>query len=209
MIFLLGGIFFASFLPLFVSSRFWAFSALILQSVLVASYGLYELHFMSNTDSWLRIADLVVMRMIILPLFLIGILKKFRDPPGLELIPENLVSWIVAISFVILSYKLGSSLFPGDFTAALRMGTLTFMIAAAFLILAFQPHYRTQVVALLFFENGIAFLETFSAHPEPWIIQASFAAVFLSLLIVLNRFLFHFAELDQSPETLEPEREVL
>lgn len=209
MTYLLLGYFLACFIPLFISSWRTAIFGLALQAGFVALL-LARVH-----DPWthpgtaIQIAELLFIRMIVLPALIAGTLKRFKTGPELDLIPANLVAWGIAIGLLILSYSMGQRLYPEDLYFALHLGTSAFALLASLLVLALQRNAIGQALGILLFESGISLFESQMQHSQPWFIQFGISLVFLGLIIVASRFLLHFRKLDQAPAQVTEEGDVL
>jgi hydrogenase-4 membrane subunit HyfE len=98
----------------------------------------------------------------------------------LDLMPSNLFAWGVAISLIILAFKLGDGAHAD--VRALTLGVVAATAMIAFLVLATNLEPAAQLVALLFMENALALFETLM--PEPWPLPVHLAVSCVYVLTV-------------------------
>ena len=113
MILYLTGFLIAIFFPLFISSWRVAFLGLTLQGLCTSLITLNR-GIVFEPDSVLRMLDLICLRFIAIPVVFLGILRPVRPKSEFDLIPANLVTWILAAGLLILSLSLGYRLYPED-----------------------------------------------------------------------------------------------
>lgn len=202
MIFYLTGFMVAIFFPLFVSSWRVAFLGLALQGLCIALVSLgHGIAF--ETTSLLQMMDLVCLRFIAVPVVFLVIVRKIRHKPEFDLIPANLVTWILAIGLLIMALSLGHRLYPEDLVLTFHTGAVASAFLAGLFILSVQGEPLGQMIGLLYFESGLTLFENFG-HREPWFIQMSISLLFLWLLILMGRFVHKFAHTESETEPALP-----
>ena len=212
MIFYLCGFLVAVFLPLFVSSWRVAILGIALQGLCIAFIS-FSQGIVFEPDSILRLVDLVCLRFIAVPVVFFGLLRHCRPAPSFDLIPANLVTWILSLGLLILGLNLGHRLHPEDLSKAFLTGAVACALLVGLLILSVQIDNLGQMVGLLYIESGITLFETLG-HQEPWFIQIALSLLFLWLLGLMGRFSQKFIRVepanDDSKRELNPlGREVL
>ena len=194
MIFYLCGFLIAVFFPLFVSSWRVAFLGIALQGLCIAMVSLSQgIEF--DPDSILRLVDLVCLRFMAVPVVFFGLLRKNRPGPEFDLIPANLVTWILAVGLLILGLSLGHRLYPEDLALTFHTGAVACVLLIGLLVLSVQVETLGQMVGLLYIESGITLFETLSPR-EPWFIQVPLSLLFLWLLGLMGRFAQKFTRIE-------------
>ncbi len=190
----LTGFLIAVFFPLFVSSWRVAFLCVALQglcTLLVSIDGgiLFDL------DSIVQIMDIICLRFIGVPLVFLWVLRKVSLGREFDLIPANLVTWIIAVGLLILSLSLGPRLYPENLTLTFHAGSVAGAFLVALLILSVQEEPLGQMIGLLFLESALRLFESLG-HREPWFIQIATSFIFLWLLVLMGRFVQKFSRME-------------
>jgi len=201
---LLVSLFFASW-----RVAFWALAAEFFIAGLILLRG-------ETIESWsirIQMFDLLILRAIVVPLLLIGALKKLKLAREFDTVPANLVIWLFALVLMIGSYWLGKKLFPNDLREAFHIGTSVSGVLLGLFILSNQNRILGQVIGLLTFEAGILLTEVMGHHNELWELQVGLTLIFLWTILLFFEFLNKFSKVDTEqgidPAAILVERDVL
>lgn len=196
--------------PLFFGSWRLALAGLGAQAWLMLGL---ELGGARSEHAWsavLAVLDLGLLRGLAVPLLLARIAhRSARDALPLELLPGDLLYWVVAGLLVALGVELGVHLLPGDLAGAARISTAT---AELLLGLGLIAHHRTafgQAIGMLTVENGAVLFEGVLGAAWPAPIHLGLTAVFGGLLLLVLAFLRDELDASHAPIETSPEVEVL
>lgn len=137
----------------------------------------------------LLLVDLVVLRTVFVPRYLYGILRRQRAPRRSEVIPANLLSWVLAAGLVLLSFRFARALAPGDAEARMHLAVGTAGLLLGFLVLATQTTAFGQTVGVLRIENAIALFELAAGHGLPLPVQLGVTAALVLAVLTFGSFL--------------------
>ncbi len=174
--------------PLFVASWRLSLAGLAAQGMLMASIR-YQLDpELSSAGAWFDLFDLVIVRGIAAPLALYSVLLSQRASSRNDVIPPNLMSWTLAIVFVIGGFRFADMLVPADpvehgFVAVASAGLLL-----GLLVLATQVGPFSQMVGALRIENAIAMLEVSATKEDDDLAMKIAQIVILIGTIILFRW---------------------
>lgn len=145
--------------PLFVATWHTSLYGLGTQGMLMAMIAWRLGHRATDVHAWLTIADLALVRGLLVPTAIYGVQREANVPARHDVIAPNLLSWTVALGMVLVSFGFAELLVPepGDqrtLVAVTTAGTLL-----GFLVLASQSSPFGQIVGALRIENSIALLE--------------------------------------------------
>ena len=152
--------------PLFVASWRLSLFGLAVQGILLATIS-YQLD--PNLDSvaaWIGLFDLLIVRGLGAPLVLYAVLLKQGAPPRNDVLPPNLMSWTLAVAFLIGGFRFADLLVPVE---GMEHGFVAVAAAAlllGLLVLATQTGVFSQIVGALRIENAIALLEMSGSHGD-------------------------------------------
>lgn len=152
--------------PLFVASWRLSLFGLAVQGLLMATIS-YQLD--PNLDSvaaWIGLFDLVIVRGLGAPVLLYSVLLEQRAPPRNDVLSPNLMSWTLAVAFLIGGFRFADLLVPVE---GIEHGFVAVAAAAlllGLLVLATQTGPFSQMVGALRIENAIALLEMSGSHGE-------------------------------------------
>jgi hydrogenase-4 membrane subunit HyfE len=176
--------------PLFVASWRLSLLGLAAQGVLMAAIR-YQLDpSLDNVDAWVRLFDLVVVRGLGAPLALYAVLRAQRAPARNDVLPPNLMSWTLAIAFVLVAFRFADLLVTvegaeHDFVATAAAGLLL-----GLLVLATQTGPFSQMVGALRIENAIALLELSEhAHGQDLAMTLAQTALVIATLLLFQWYL--------------------
>jgi hydrogenase-4 membrane subunit HyfE len=145
--------------PLFVASWRLSLAGLAAQAMLMTSIS-YQLdpRFDSAT-AWFELFDLLIVRGFAAPLALYTVLLSQRASPRNDVIPPNLMSWTLAIVFVIGGFRFADMLVPAEGAEHGFVAVASAALLLGLLVLATQTGPFSQMVGVLRIENAIALLE--------------------------------------------------
>jgi hydrogenase-4 membrane subunit HyfE len=182
----------ALLISLFISSWRLAFLAVAGESLLT---GLILIK-TNGFESWptrIQVCDLIFVRAVIVPLFLMSLLKKIKSEIDYDIIPANFVIWIFAIMLLIVSFWFGQILSPYEVKIS---GYIGLPIAGALIgifILANQISIIGQILGILTLEASIVLTEVISNHHQTWGLQLGLSFVFIWMILIFWSFLKHFS----------------
>jgi hypothetical protein len=185
---------------LFIASWQIAFFAVALEFLL----GGFILIRMDGLETWtarIQACDLIFLRALIAPAFLMGLMKKSKFISNYNTVPANFVIWTFAVVLLIASFWFGQILFPSDFQSAGYLGTAIAGALIGIFVLANQTSVIGQIVGILTLEASIVLSEIVNSHHQIWGLQMGLSLVFIWMILVIWRFLKHFSAL----ETAQPE----
>jgi len=128
-----------------------------------------------SLHSAITMAEILVIRAVVAPLMLRRATVR-REEPNFDLMPSNLLIWMIAIALVVLAFEFGA---PDRADNALGLGVVAATVAVALLLLSTNPAPPAQLVAVLFMENALALFETMLPQPWPLPVHASLSAIYL------------------------------
>lgn len=152
--------------PLFVASWRLSLFGLAVQGILMATIS-YQLDpHIDSFGAWIGLFDLIVVRGLAAPALLYSVLLRQGAPPRNDVLPPNLMSWTLAVAFLIGGFRFADLLVPTD---GIEHGFVAVAAAAlllGLLVLATQTGPFSQMVGVLRIENAIALLEISSSHDD-------------------------------------------
>jgi hydrogenase-4 component E len=145
--------------PLFVASWRLSLFGLAAQGMLMATIS-YQLDpNLESATAWFELFDLVIVRGLVAPIAIYTVLIAQRASPRNDVIPPNLMSWTLAIVFVIGGFRFADMLVPAQGAEHGFVAVASAALLLGLLILATQTGPFSQMVAALRIENAIALLE--------------------------------------------------
>lgn len=150
--------------PLFVASWRLSLFGLAAQGLLMAWIAYEGRPALDTVDAWVNLFDLAVVRGIGAPLALFLVLRSHRAPPRNDVLPPNLMSWTLAIAFVLIAFRFADMLVPVDGIEQSFVAVATAALLLGLLVLATQTGPFSQIVGVLRIENAIALFELGGAH---------------------------------------------
>lgn len=180
----------ALLLPLFLASWRTSLVGLSLQGLLAGAIA-YRLHPNPSTlGEWLQMADLVVVRGLFAPLVLHAVLIKQGAERRNDVIPPNLLSWTLAVTLVLVSFRFAGRLdvAPGEQQTLVAVAGSGVMLGL--LVLASQSTPFSQMMGALRIENAIVLLELGGEHHASQLpIQIGLIVVFVATLALFRWYL--------------------
>jgi hydrogenase-4 membrane subunit HyfE len=177
-------------LPLFVASWRTSIFGLGCQGLLMASIAHRLEPDPRAAQDFVLLADLAIVRGLIVPFALYGILRARNTPARNDVIPPNLLSWTVALSLVLASFSFAEVLVPEAGEQRTLVAVATAGMLLGFLVLATQSDPLSQMIGALRIENAIALLELGGKKAEPPLgLQLALLAVFVTTLAYFRFYL--------------------
>lgn len=146
-------------------------------------------------DALLAVADLGLLRGVVMPVLLYRVLARLGTPRRVEPIPANLLSWTLAGGLVLLAFRFAQ--LPGlaqGTLGATHLAVATAALLLGFYILASRGEPLSQIIGLLRIENAIALFELASPHEASAPLRVGLAAVYLATVLTYLGFLTRFGE---------------
>lgn len=143
-------------LPLFVGSWRTSLAGLCSQGILLA-WVAYRIHpELDTAGQWITLFDLVVVRGIGAPLFLYRVMRAHRVAARYDVLPPNLLSWTIALVFVMIAFNVADTLVPESGDPETMIAVATTGLLLGFLILATQAGPFSQIAGAIRIENAVA-----------------------------------------------------
>ena len=155
----------------------------------------------------LLLIDFVLVRGVLAPRYLYGIMKSRNAPPRNDVIPANLLFWTLAGTIVLLAFRCAGTLSHGDAAAVTNLAVAGAALFLGMLVLSTQNSPFSQIVGVLRLENGIALFEIGSPHRFSIPVQIGVALIFFVSVLLLGNFLDRL--LDPVVRVDSPERPTL
>jgi hydrogenase-4 membrane subunit HyfE len=152
--------------PLFVASWRLSLYGLGVQGVLMAAISYQIDPDLSTATAWYELFDLAIVRGIIAPLALYTVLISQRATQRNDVVPPNLMTWTLAIVFVIGGFRFADMLVPAELVEHDFVAVATAALLLGLLVLATQTGPFSQMIGALRIENAIAALELSSTRDD-------------------------------------------
>jgi hydrogenase-4 membrane subunit HyfE len=166
--------------PLFIATWRTSLYGLGAQGVLMGLVAWRLGHGAADASAWLTLADLVLVRGLVVPAALYDVQSSANVPARHDVIAPNLLSWTVALGMVLVSFGFAELLVPEPGDQRTLVAVTTAGVLLGFLVLASQSSPFGQMVGALRIENSIALLELGGArHEPPLFLQLALLAVFI------------------------------
>jgi hydrogenase-4 component E len=177
-------------IPLFVATWRTSLLGLGCQGVLMALIA-RQLEPAPNTfGDWLRLFELAIVRGIVAPLALYGVLRKRNTPRRNDVIPPNLLSWTLAFSLVLVSFSFAELLVRDSGEQQTLVAVASTGILLGFLVLSTQSAPFSQMIGALRIENAIALLELGGKrHESPIAIQLGLLGIYAATVAFFYSYL--------------------
>jgi hydrogenase-4 membrane subunit HyfE len=145
--------------PLFVASWRLSLFGLAAQGLIMAWIAYEGRPELDTVDAWVTLFDLAIVRGIAAPLALYLVLRSHRAPTRNDVLPPNLMSWTLAIGFVLIAFRFADMLVPAEGSEQSFVAVATAALLLGLLVLATQTGPFSQMVGALRIENAIALFE--------------------------------------------------
>jgi hydrogenase-4 component E len=177
-------------IPLFVATWRTSLIGLGCQGVLMALIA----HHLESTPNavggWFALVEFGVVRGLVAPLALYGVLRARKTPGRNDVIPPNLLSWTLALGMVLMSFSFAELLVVESGEQQTLVAVAATGVLLGFLVLATQSNPFSQMVGALRIENAIALLELGGKHHDwPLAIQVALIAVFVATIALFRWYL--------------------
>jgi hydrogenase-4 membrane subunit HyfE len=174
--------------PLFVASWRLSLYGLAAQGLLMAVIS-YQLDpDLSTATAWYELFDLAVVRGVLAPLALYTVLVSQRASARNDVVPPNLMSWTLAIVFVIGGFRFADMLVPGETAEHGFVAVAAAALLLGLLVLATQTGSFSQMIGALRIENAIALLELSSTRNDSGLAMKLAQTAILIATIALMRW---------------------
>lgn len=195
----------AMLLPLFLSNWRMSLFGLSCQGLLMAWIAVESRPELSSPDDWLSLVDLVLVRGLLAPAFLYGVLRPREATARHDTIPPNLLSWTVAGGLVLVGFNFAAAMVPSAGDERQLVAVATSGLLLGFFVLSTQSAPFSQMVGALRFENAIALFELGGApHHESILVHAGQLVVFV-ISVGLFRWYLETVGPPTAPTTDVPE----
>ncbi len=178
-------------LPLFLATWRASLFGLCCQGLLMAWLVVKSRPELSSPDDWLMLVDLVLVRGLLAPLFLYGVMSTREAAARNDVIPANLLSWTLAAVLVLVGFNFAEAMVPeaGDERQTVAVATSGLLLG--FLVLSSQSGPFSQMVGAVRFENALALFELGGAshHDESILVHAGQLVVFLITIALFRWYL--------------------
>ena len=136
---------------------------------------------LSSPDDWLTLVDLLLVRGLLAPTLLYGVMSLRDAQARNDVIPPNLLSWTLAGALVLVAFNFAATLVQEPGFERQAVGVAAAGLLLAFLVLSTQSGPFSQMVGALRFENALALFELGGAshHDESILVHAGQLVVFL------------------------------
>jgi hydrogenase-4 component E len=135
----------------------------------------------------LLLADLFLVRGLLVPRFLYGVQLARNAPRRNDVIPANIFLWAIGGALVFVGFQFAHAVVAPE--RELHVAIAISSLLLALLVLGSAKTTLSQVIGVLRLENAIALLELSSPHHLPIAVHAGVVAVFTLSLFVLGGFL--------------------
>lgn len=148
-----------SLAPLFIAS--WRASLLGLgcQGALMALALCRQPHALESAADWIALLDLAVVRGGLTPLGLYAVLRSRNAPARNDVIPPDLLSWLLAIAVVPVSFSFAARLVATSGEQQTLVAVSCAGLLLGLLVLSTRSEPLSQIIGALRVENAIALFE--------------------------------------------------
>lgn len=176
--------------PLFVASWRLSLAGLMAQGLLMASIS-YQLDpALDSVTAWFELFDMVIVRGLVAPLALYTVLLSQRASGRNDVIPPNLMSWTLAIVFVIGGFRFADMLVPAEGAEHGFVAVASAALLLGLLVLATQTGPFSQMIGVLRIENAIALLELSGTRNEDDLaMKIAQTAILLGTIVLFRWYL--------------------
>lgn len=179
----------ALLIPLFVGTWRMSLLGLALQGLILAAIAYPELQPLRSAHAWLTLADLGLVRGVLVPLALYMVLRAQAAPARNDTIAPNLFSWTLALGMVLAAFNLSDVLVEEAGQEQTLVAIAVAGVLLGFLVLASATGPFTQMVGALRIENAIATLQLSGAHQSSLALDLAMLAVFVATVALFRWYL--------------------
>lgn len=174
--------------PLALATWRWSLTGLTLQGLLM-TWMVMQRSTAPTLSETVLLLDLAVLRTLVVPVYLSGILLARGAPARNDVIAPNLLSWTFAAGLVILAFNAGGTLNPTNTSVATHTSVAAAAVLIGLFVLASNSSPFTQLVAVLRIENGILLFELVADHGLDVPVQLGVSLAFAATLLTFGRLL--------------------
>lgn len=186
-------------IPILFGSWHLGFIGLAAQTLFLAAIVIIKGHGF-DAASLIQLVDLGLVRGILVPIILIGTLKKVGVRDDFDFVPANFLYWTVLFILIGSGLWFGYLVFPEDFQKTLQCGVGAAGVLTAFFVLALQPIGLGQIFAIILLESSIILLEFINLHHQNPFLQLGFGVLFLLLILIIQNFIKRLAVIVEEVE---------
>jgi hydrogenase-4 component E len=177
--------------PLFVATWRTTLFGLGCQGILMALIATRVGHASATLSAWIALADLAVVRGLVVPLILYRVLRAQGVPRrSRDFSPPNLLFWTLALGSVLAAFQFAELLMVAPGARQTLVAVAAAAVMLGLLVLATQSGPLSQMAGVLRIENAIALLELGGEHhPASPAIQLGMLAVFVATVALFRGYL--------------------
>lgn len=193
-------------LPLFISSWRVGLACLSGQGFLMTWMAWQESHHPGSLETVFALLDYLAFRGIGLPWALYSVLRSRKVPYAVDIIPPNLLAWIMALGLVLLSFNFSALLMQNPEGQRHSVSVVVSGVLLGLFILSTAKTLFSQMLGAIFIENSIALFElTHDDHAGPWVLRLGLLGVAVLTFTLYRWFLANGGEKDSEkvPESSE------
>lgn len=149
--------------PLFVGTWRTSLLGLAIQGALMTSLSMRQHGLHLSVETVLSLVDLTLLRMVGFPLAIFFVLRASNAPKRNDVIAPNMISWAIALAFVVVGFRSADVLVPeeGDEQMLVAVAASAFLLGL--FVLSTSRGTISQIIGLMRIENAIALFEIGSA----------------------------------------------
>jgi hydrogenase-4 membrane subunit HyfE len=206
---LLIGFILVLLVPLFVATWRMSLLGLSLQGCLLTAMAWRLEGGEWSIDAVATFVDLFVVRGVVAPWLLYGVLHARKAPDRNDVLPANLLAWAAAVGLVLLALRLAAVLVPIDGDQQMMVGAVVSGVLLGFLVLATQVGAFSQIIGAIRVENAVALFELSGGPHEGGVaIHVGQTAILLASILMFRWYLLRIApaqpvRTDPAPDDLE------
>lgn len=193
----------ALLIPLFVGTWRMSLLGLALQGLILAALAYPELQPLRSVHAWLTLADLGLLRGVLVPLALYTVLRAQGAPARNDTVAPNLFSWTLTLGMVLAAFNLSDILVSDPGKEQTLVAIAVAGVLLGLLVLASATGPFSQMVGALRIENAIATLQLSRAHESSLVLELAMLAVFVATVAL---FRWYLASLESSELAAQQER---
>lgn len=153
----------------------------------------------------LKLADLAVVRGLIAPVALYGVMRRQNAAPRNDVIPPNLLSWTLALGIVLAAFNFARAFVPEAGEQRTLVAVATSALLLGFLILATRAGTFSQIVGALRIENAIALFELGADAHVPVGLEVGQRLVVVATILFYRWYLGQLAAPGEAEAVAAPE----
>lgn len=176
-------------MPLFVASWRLSLAGLAGQGLLIG-WIRYQLDpHLGTASAWIDLFDLVAVRGLAAPLALYVVARAQWARSRDDVLPPNLMSWALAVMFVLFAFRFADLLVPAGGTEHELVATATAGVLLGLLVLSTQTGPFSQMIGAIRIENAIAVLELSQRHEGDPALRLAQTALVIGTVLMFRWYL--------------------